>query len=287
MNPNDSPEWLQIAKNVAIALSGFANFLVWSSSIAIRRKIADELHLPFCRCDQREAAEVTTAQGNAGWGRIREKSGASGLSRSISKQSSRERDGSFSLKLDIAAAESIRGGGLGGEVRSSESMSAPAPLDVSQGVQLSPRVSPNMVDDDGGEDEEEEEVTDDGSAFAWADRSSEMDTTTGRDAPIPSLRADPIRPYIDAPSSNRECARHVCREVRFCCCCVCEDLFLCNLTDPAEYADSESELSRALITFPERLDQSWDNAGERNRGSSRGGGREEGESQLSNSSAYY
>ena len=47
----DSPEWLQILKNVAIASSGLANFCVWASSADIRSKVMEELRLPHCPCD--------------------------------------------------------------------------------------------------------------------------------------------------------------------------------------------------------------------------------------------
>ena len=50
---------------------------------------------------------------------------------------------------------------------------------------------------------------------------------------------------------------HAGRELRFCCCCVCEDILLCDIAAAEEYADSGTVLSKRLIRLPASQSYTW------------------------------
>ena len=61
---------------------------------------------------------------------------------------------------------------------------------------------------------------------------------------------------ISTVTSRRDLA-HAGRELRFCCCCVCEDILLCDIAAAEEYADSGTVLSKRLIRLPASQSYTW------------------------------
>jgi hypothetical protein len=229
----DSPEWLQILKNVAIAGSGLANFCVWASSGDIRRKVLEELRLPHCPCDVLGAGGAVGA-GAADAGAA----GGDGRQRRVSSEVQlgpaklRERDAMCAAAHALAPGWRDGGDDSGGN-----------------GGGTGDSVADHAADDADESDEESEDMH-----FAWRD-STDMLHLAG-------LGADgEIAPEVAGRRASvvgwAHCVRHVRRELRFCCCCLCEDLLLCDIAAAEEYADSGTVLSKTLIRLPSSQSYTW------------------------------